>query len=188
MAEKANKSAKKPQSSSKTKPAAKKSTPVKPDAGQKKKLIKELSGLLEQIDEDGLLFLKKQASILIHNQTVVEINETREKKSSGKKGARKKTSAAQNIYEPVHVEKVGDKNFVIVVDNNRIFMTLDELKALVKICQHADDLKTAAAACFIWFKKERSDFISETGIRQPLDKKLAELVLHLTENFTTGKS
>ena len=183
MAEKAKK---KPQGSVRAKTTVKKTSAKKPAADRRSKLVGELSGLLNQIDEEGLLFLKKQASILIHNQTVNEINETREKKSPAKKPEKKGQPAKPAPGSPVYTEQVGAKNFVIVVGNHRIFMTVDELKELVRICHRADDLKTAAAACFIWFKKERSDFLSETGIGHPLDKKMAELVLHLTEHYSAG--
>lgn len=162
-------------------------------AADSKKLIKEITGLLTQIDTQGLLFLKQQAGVLIHNQATKELYETRaldtatRTKKGSAKGAAKKgsTKSAPKRPEGVTVEQNG-KNFIIVTSQSRSMFGLDEIKSLVRMCETADT-KTAGAAMYLWMRKERSDFLANAGVGGPTDIKMIQLAEHLKAHFTSGR-
>jgi len=131
----------------------------------KEKLLKELGGLIKQIDMEGLLFLIKQANILIYNQNVEELN-------------RKMSSLeAQKIKKPQEQKKPGDEageveieekpegeNFTIAVQGSRLFFTREEMRSMVKICHASEDEFDAARRLYNWFSRERKDVLIDGRI------------------------
>jgi hypothetical protein len=157
-------------------------------AADNKKLIKELTGLLSQIDTEGLLYLKQQAGVIIHNQAVNELNDARAMVPAGKKAPAKTAAKKAPAKKPpvgIHVEQSG-KNFIIVTEKSRSFFSLAEIKSLVRICEQTDS-KTAGAALYLWMKKERGDFLSNAGIAMPMDAKMVQLAQYLRDNFSSGR-
>lgn len=128
----------------------------------KEKLLKEIGGLINQIDMEGLLFLIKQANILIYNQNVEELN-------------RKMSSLeAQKIKKPQEQKKPGDEaeieekpdgeNFTIAVQGSRLFFTREEMRSMVKICHASEDEFDAARRLYNWFSRERKDVLIDGRI------------------------
>ena len=137
------------------------------------RLREEIGGLLEQIDEEGLLFLKQQASTIIYNSTVQEMNRKNQEsllehygdgsgegQSKGKRTERKDQTS-------VYVDMAGkDKGYANVVCGNiRVFFTLDELGSMVYIAEKAASSGDGGLLLYRWLKKERGDFLVENGIR-----------------------
>ncbi|KYK37220.1 MAG: hypothetical protein AYK18_18425 [Theionarchaea archaeon DG-70] len=93
----------------------------------KEELIEELTDMIKDIDEDGLIFLIKQANVLLYNKRVEEINLKIERSVSERKGRGK---VQQTEDYSVDIEESGDGQFFYIILNyNRIFFTLDESKS-----------------------------------------------------------
>ncbi|UCB47260.1 MAG: hypothetical protein JSV25_07575 [Spirochaetota bacterium] len=128
----------------------------------REKLLKELSNLSKEIEEDGLLFLIKQANVLLYNQGVRAVNK---KVSSQKVQQEKKPHKEEKPnYEVEIVEKSGGEHFYIVIGGARVFFTRDEMRSLVKICHAAEDEIVAARRLYNWFTRERKDLLIDGQI------------------------
>lgn len=139
----------------------------------------EVTDLLGQIDEEGLLFLKQQASTLIYNATVEEMNRKKQESFLENHKA-KSTEEAQEMdgvvedQEKPHQPKVDglyidmtniNKNYVNLCNGNvRVFFTLDELDTLVYIAENAKSPKEAPLLLYRWMKRERGDYLVDNGI------------------------
>ncbi|MDC7222503.1 MAG: hypothetical protein PQJ60_02115 [Spirochaetales bacterium] len=133
-------------------------------------LRREITDLLGQIDEEGLLFLKKQASTIIYNQTVLEMNRKNqesllenhqarnEKKSTGKSSEQK-----EGI---ISLDRSGEERGYcnVVCGNVRVFFTLDELDTMFYIAEKASAKGDGGLLLYRWLKKERGDFLVDNGI------------------------
>ena len=128
----------------------------------REKLLKELSDLSKQIVEEGLLFLIKQANVLIYNQGVKAVNEKVSKQKTRKE--KKPPKEEKPSYEVEIVEKNDGEHFYIVIRGARIFFTRDEMRSLVKICHAAEDEIIAARRLYNWFTKERKDLLIDGQI------------------------
>lgn len=145
------------------------------DDEKKSALIEKLSGMLPDLDEDGLAFLIRQATVLKHNAEVdalerdlAELESTPEPRSPGE-GEEKRRPRA------VEIEQTGGDSFVIQVGRSRVFFTRDELRSLAKIVHAAENPQVGVQRLHRWFKKERVDFVNETGVAGPGDSILATL-------------
>jgi regulator of replication initiation timing len=158
-------------------------------------LRKDIVGLLAQVDEEGLFFLKKQASTIIYNQTVLEMNkknqesllENHEAKQEDKKGskAKKNRQAERDIYVDMSGEAKGFCN--VIRGNIRVFFTLDELGTMVYIAEKAARSGDAGLLLFRWLKKERGDFLVENGIKNYPSSVIDKLAEYLAENRTKSR-
>jgi hypothetical protein len=145
------------------------------DEEKKSALIEKLNGLLPDLDEEGLAFLIRQATVLKHNAEVdalerdlAELESTPEPKSPAEGGEAPKPRA-------VEVEQTGTDSFVIQVGRSRVFFNRDELRALAKIAHAAEGRQVGTQRLHRWFKRERMDFINETGVSGPGDRVLGIL-------------
>jgi hypothetical protein len=131
---------------------------------QKELLAKELKNLIKKIDTEGLIFLLKQAHVIIHNQEVERINQEMNKLSAAGKRVREKKAKTHAPY-PVDIEEgAGAKHFVLVVAGKRKMLAREEMRKLVAICQTAKSATNASARMFNWLKVNRSDVLLDTGI------------------------
>jgi hypothetical protein len=131
---------------------------------QKELLAKELKSLIKKIDIEGLVFLLKQAHVIIHNQEVDRINQEMNKLTAVGKNAREKKAKVRAPYAVDIEEGAGAKHFVLVVAGKRKMMARDEMRKLVAICQAARDAGQASGRMFNWLKANRSDVLLDTGI------------------------
>jgi hypothetical protein len=142
---------------------------------QKELLAKELKNLIKKIDIEGLVFLLKQAHVIIHNQEVDRINQEMSKLTDVSKQAREKKAHTRVPY-PVDIEEgAGAKHFVLVVAGKRKMMARDEMRKLVAICQAARDMGQACGRMFNWLKANRSDVLLDTGITNARSTTLASV-------------
>ena len=142
---------------------------------QKELLAKELKSLIKKIDTEGLVFLLKQAHVIIHNQEVDRINEEMSKLSAAGKRVREEKAKTRAPY-PVDIEEgAGGKHFVLVVAGKRKMLARDEMRKLVAICQNASGAPNAAARMFNWLKTNRSDILLDTGITNARSTTLASV-------------
>jgi len=125
-------------------------------------LRKELRDLIKQINEDGLLFLIKQANVLIYNQSVEALN--RKMRSLEAQKPKKLLKEEKPSYEVEIEEKNNGEHFYIVIQRARIFFTRDEMRRIVKICHASEDEFDAARRLYNWFTRERKDVLIDGRI------------------------
>jgi hypothetical protein len=134
---------------------------------QRLRLKGMLSDAIEQIDEEGLLFLLRQANVLIHNQKVDEVNcelaEMSEKPGRAAAGA---GAAGRRASASVSIEDSGDRSAIfLTLGAVRKVLNLEELKRLVRICYAAESKTDALQQLFRVLAQERSDILKDAGIR-----------------------
>jgi hypothetical protein len=145
-------------------------------AAEKEKLLKELRALLKDIPEEGLQYLIKQANILLYNQKVDELNAAARRLN--------KPSKKESEEVPVRIERTkGNKNMILVVNNERKIMDEEELISLVKIAHSCESEKEAGQRLYTWLKRERDDIIIDTGL-SPKNKAMLALYDYLKTNFS----
>jgi hypothetical protein len=145
-----------------------------------------LKKLMSEVDEEGLEFLIDQALVLIHNRKVSEINERLQDAQVEFTSAKRKTKKPSRKPRSMEVEIVerGDgRHFFIVVNNFRIYFTLDEMRSLVKICHGSENETAAALRLYSWFKRFRSDFLVDGGVGSPKNPYLADLYGKLVSTY-----
>ncbi len=123
-----------------------------------------------------------------HNRRVRELQSAAESLSETRRSKNRpersmNDSASQN--EPVRVEQVGN-SFVLVVSGARLFLSLQELKSLVKIAQSAAQSASAASRLYHWMATERQDMIQEAHFADRHDARLVDICHVLKDQFTTG--
>jgi hypothetical protein len=151
-------------------------------------LRRVLNDLAVEVDREGLIFLIRQAHVLLYNKRVEEFN----KKVGEAKAEQGVGKAVESIrraasHEVEIVERGEGKHFFIVVKNFRIYFTLEEMRQLVRISHAAGDELEGARRLYNWFKRERSDFLVDGDIANPRHPSLADLYEKLIHTYKTKK-
>jgi hypothetical protein len=130
------------------------------------RMVKELREAIEEIDEEGLLFLLRQAQVLIHNARVEQLNKSSAQKSQGKApAARKLADASAAASVPVSIEEAkGGKSVFLTIGGARKIMTLEEMKRLVRICYGAETKSDALSQLYTVLARERNDILFDARI------------------------
>ncbi len=143
-------------------------------AGPRDRLRKELLSLLDQVDDEGLIFLIRQAQTIIHNLQVDRLNEdiselNRERARALTEGRRKagaKATGGSPAAEPVTIDEgAGGTSFVIGVGNTRKIFSRDEMRSLARIAQAAESDADGARRLYAWLLRNRTDVLLDMGIR-----------------------
>lgn len=155
-------------------------------------LRKELAGLVKSIDSEGLSFLINQANILLHNRQVEKINKDLQKLSAIdqeiRKGSRtgtagKEAGKSAGIPVSVDIEESGS-NFILVMRTSRKFLSLQEMRSLVHVCQAAESGSTAGPRLYRWFSRNRTDVLSDAQISGPADPELRGIYELISARYT----
>jgi len=140
--------------------------PVQKEAAEKDILLKELRSLIRQVDEEGLRFLIKQATTIIYNLKVEELNQSRAvaegSRRREKAEAYKSSSGAEVFFES---GKRSD-TYILDVDGKRTILDQDELMQMVKIAQGVSSVQTACGRVYRWLKTHRDDILLDCGLRE----------------------
>ncbi len=129
------------------------------------KLEKELRSAIEEIDEKGLLFLLRQAQVLIHNARLESIA-----------GQPEREGAAVPVPESVTIEDAREgKAIFLTIGRARKVLTPEEMKRLVRICYGAETKSEALRQLFTVLVKERKDILTDAMIGGPDSPLLREL-------------
>jgi len=144
---------------------------------QKDRLIKELNKLLPGVDEEGLIFLLKQANVLLHNLQVDKINrEIVQLDKKKKTGAASAGASAVEEDVAVSIDESSDKKFFhLTLGGTRKTMTLGEIREIVRACYEPKSKSEALNRIFGWLSRERGDILMDAQIgnsRSPLLNKL----------------
>lgn len=137
---------------------------------QRSRLLKSLQAAIEHVDEEGLLFLLRQAQVLIRNAEVDRLNWEAEELAK----KTKKKAPAGSSHAAVE-ESADGKAIFLVLGNTRKVMTLGEIKQLVRICWGADTKSDALRQIFTVFARERKDILIDAGIGGPQSPLLESL-------------
>ncbi len=157
---------------------AKKTPP--PGAGSERaRMEKELRQAIEEVDDEGLLFLLRQAQVLVHNSRVDKLNRETAARGggTGKTGARGLQAASVPARENgVSFEQAeGSKAVFLTIGGARKVMTTEELKRLVRICYGAESKSEALAQLYKVLSLERNDILFDArigGAASPLMEQL----------------
>jgi len=147
--------------------AAKREPRAGAESPQRVRLRAMLSEAAGQIDEEGLLFLLRQANVLIHNQKVDEVNrELAElppgpRRSAPGRGGRRAEAV-------VTIDDSGDRSATfLTLGTTRKVLSLPEVKQLVRICYAAETKTDALRQLYTVLARERSDILKDAGISNP---------------------
>ena len=157
---------------------------------QKQRLQEELARLLPDVDEEGLIFLIKQAQVIIHNLQVDRINreveELEQTKQSPKRGAPSpapQRRASQGSAD-VHIEEAPNgKSFYLVFPDTRKIMGLEEMRLLVRACYEPKRKSEALNRMYRWMQKERRDILSDGKIESNSSRLLEALFHRIREKY-----
>ncbi len=148
-------------------------------------LRQELKGLIKTIDAQGLGFLINQAHTLLHNQQVEKVNrELHQLQAIDQKARKSGRSSFSAATLSVDIEE-GDGHFIVVLNNSRKFLTLKEMRSLLRICQAAESGSEAAPRLHRWFAKNRTDILTDARLAGPADPMLAEVYTTITARYKT---
>ena len=129
------------------------------------KLEKELREALAEIDQEGLLFLLRQAQVLIYNARVDRINQEATKLKGGKPQTIKETRDAPLT---VTIEDSDDgKSIFLTLGKARKILTPEEMRQLVRICYAAETKSEALRQLFTVLARERKDILADALIGNP---------------------
>ena len=166
---------------------------TKPKSSQKKQPQNpaklELISILNDLNQDEINWLITQAQTLVYNHKVEELNKSARNLAESKNKSKNKPTSPDGIppENTIDIVQAGSKkNFNILLGNARLFLNLQELKALVKIASAAEDSGDGAGRLYRWFTKERSDILKDGGISNPVDKRLKVIYSILKDRFTVG--
>jgi hypothetical protein len=138
--------------------------------------IAEVCGLL---DEEALIFLKRQADVLLHNSRVEKMRQKASAEAHAGEAENPPPAgtrpAPQTVDRSVKIERTGGETFNIYVGKKRVFFNRAELRSLTKICHAAGNDAEGGRRLFAWFQKERGDFLIDTEIESPSALELAQL-------------
>ena len=148
------------------------------------KLKRELDGLLEQVDEEGLGFLLRQARTIIHNLEVDRVNADVQKLKADTAGtARTEPVSAPPASVSVRVEEVGG-GFVIDLGGRRKIFSREEMRALARVCQAVSDPREGARRLHTWFTRNRTDVFADFEIGGQGHPALVSLHQEIRGKFT----
>mgnify|MGYP001549631757 CR=1 FL=1 len=162
----------------------KKSTKAMQPSSQLKELVKKLNNISKTLNEEGLLFLIKQAQVLQHNLEV-EKNFTEQKlqlqKNIDEGAVEKKAKINQ---KPLTITESDDSSyFIIEMNTYRSFFTLDEMRKLVKMSHESKNETEATRKMYTWLNRERSDVVRNAGLNSKKDLVLLELYAALIKSY-----
>jgi len=156
---------------------------------KKKELVKELSKMIKQIDMEGLLYLLKQASVIIHNQQVeqvnskiVDYNQTLQKQKKMQPGESDTSKVLVDLKENT------GNSFILVLNGVRKVLSRYELAEILRICDLAIDDAHFGVRIYTWLKDKRRDILFDAGIKTSSHALLLALRVFLLKRFKSKKA
>jgi hypothetical protein len=144
------------------------------------KLEKQLRDAIGEIDEEGLLFLLRQAQVLIYNSRVDRINREAET-PRGRKGSPPPRGRSREVSIE---ESEGGKTIFLTMGPARKVLTPDEMRRLVRICYAAETKSEALRQLFTVLAKERKDILADALVGNPDNPLLEKLFTAVRATYT----
>ncbi|HAK44318.1 MAG TPA: hypothetical protein DCO79_00115 [Spirochaeta sp.] len=152
---------------------------------QKLRLEKELTGLIPEIMEEGLLFLIKQANTIIHNQRTVKIN--REMNELNQKKGEEDAEIPKPVTGEFDIEisrSDNGKTYYFIVNGRKHFFDIPETQKVVALCYRPETKSAALKFLYEFFLNERDEILSEHGIKSAKSPFFEALFREVRANFT----
>ena len=131
---------------------------------------------IHEVDEKGLLFLLRQAQVLIHNARVESLNREAGRRWRARRGFRR--GAAPRRAPAVSIEEPKDgKTIFLNIGEARKVLDAEEMRRLVRICYAAETRSEALRQLFTVLAKERKDILADAIIGSP-DNPLLEALFN----------
>jgi hypothetical protein len=138
-------------------------TGTPPSTPRRTQLEKELRSAIAQVDEKGLLFLLRQAQVLIHNARLESMQS-----SETEPGLTGPLPIVDSRPDTVTIEKAeGGKAIFLTLGRVRKVMAPEEMKRLVRICYGAETRSEAVRQLFTVLVRERKDILTDAKIGSP---------------------
>jgi hypothetical protein len=162
------------------KPVRKKAQQARTVDARRAKLEKELRSAIEEVDDKGLLFLLRQAQVLIHNARLESLGGESGPEEHGALGA----VPSARPSDSVEIEDARDgKAIFLTIGRTRKVLAPDEMKRLVRICYGAETKSEALRQLFTVLVKERKDILTDAMIGSPDSPLMAELFTVVRANY-----
>ena len=147
--------------------------------------LEQLVEIAGRLNEEGILFLLKQAHTMEYNKKVDELNETAENLSNTRWQSQAGNSKSKNA--PMRTGKSGvvtierasfGRSYILVIGNQRKTLDEHEMMSLVKMAHSETDERVRISRIFRWMQRFRDDIIIDTGVtaRSPAIKELQDLL------------
>ncbi|MEL3900447.1 hypothetical protein DWQ65_11940 [Treponema phagedenis] len=172
---------------SEKKPAVKKNetkkSTVRKQTAAEKKLVKELTELLSEMDEVGLRFLIEQARVHLYNMEVISIQT--ELTAAEQKLSRQKLEAAEKTGgSPFRIEAGKDRQVYHIISGGKYkVFNDDEILDMVRIVHAEEDASEIRRNLYHWFFRERGDVLAEFGLADLHDSRWNILINTLQTSF-----
>ena len=153
-------------------------------SSQRDRLEQELIETAKQVDAEGLLFLLRQAQVIIHNAQVDKLNteEAELDRSDDVSGSANKLTPSDP--RPVSIEDAGNgKAFFLTINGVRKILDTGEMKRLVRICYTAESKSAALGQLYTVLRRERADILSDAGVSSPGSSVMNGLFYAVREKF-----
>jgi hypothetical protein len=159
----------------------KKQSQKKKKSSKREELTDNLIKMIRDIDEEGLIFLTKQANVLLYNMRVEEINKNLNEMEEESVVQRREVLIRN--YAVDLEEKNNGEHFYILLNNARVFFIREEMRKLVKICHASNDKSDAAQRLYNWFLRNRKDLLIDGEIESSKNPYLANLYEKLVSTY-----
>jgi hypothetical protein len=147
--------------------------------GASSPLMRELTALLGELDDEGLAFLLEQAKVHRYNMEVEKLNAISERLAS--EGTPEVPAAARSA---IRLERSKDgSTYHIVAGSSWKMFTAEEIAALVRIARSDDTESERAKRTRSWFARERKDVLVDLGMDGPSIGLALEIVRLLRKTF-----
>lgn len=151
---------------------------------QKKRLEKELTGLIPEIKEEGLVFLIKQANTIIHNQRTAVLNREMEELNRKKAGDAVGDENAAGAFTVEIDRSDNGKTYYFIVNGRKHFFDVPETQNIVALCYRPETKSAALKYLYEFFLNERDEILSEHGIKSSRSPFFEALFYKVRENFS----
>jgi hypothetical protein len=162
------------------KPAAKKpggrlraAVPKTPRETRRSRLQKLLFEAVGQMDEEGLVFLLRQAHVLRSNANAERINREIEAYERDR-GPAPETAEIGGVTASIEASPDG-KSYFLALNNVRKALTREELGGIVRVCLGAVDREVGMRNLFRALGRERGDILVDAKIAGPKSPVLGAL-------------
>lgn len=166
---------------------------AKKEPTERDKLLKELRGLIKEVDEEGLAFLIQQARVIQHNMKIDELNREAERLHQEKRAAAQRTGKksssghGKEAAGGVSIERGSfGRSYILVINGQRKIIDQEEVLCLAEIARSAKTENTALERLYRWLEANRDDILLDAAI-DPKDENLRALYSTLKTQFKPKK-
>ena len=156
------------------------------ETSRRDKLTERLQNMLEKVDDEGLEYLISRASEWIgatrSREERRKLGESLERLGSG---GRINTPMDQDLEPSIEVvENKSGQSFIIVINGERNFMPLEEMRKIVALCHKAEDEIDGAKRLATWFQRFRTEVVRNSGLKGSNDPHLVLLYNYIISHYS----